>query len=336
MQRSILRPFGLLLLASGLLALDGCVDVRGKISPDVKLEIHRETALTYYESGDLDRAEDQALRGLAVDESDKTLQLILGWVNLQRGDSESLWKAEYVFEGMQDEEDFRVNLGLGETQERLGILHDQNGLAVERGDQLPTSRGSDGLEKDVKRLRGEAILRWNRAINEYKQVLRIEPEHVKGLNGLQRTWSLLGEYETSLGYTGQLIECLAFKLKETSSLLADPLDSLDVRAQARLRELVRDNRQLLLDTHLFAHSLELELDHPTRALAHLDEAIKLDASDVEVFSRRGQLRQRLGDPEGAIQDLSVFIGRSNLPFEDPDLQRAWQLRREAEAQIASR
>lgn len=311
-----------------LLALAACAGPE-RMDPETQLEIYRETANVYYVTGELERAESQALKGLELRRRDVPLRLMLGWIALRRDDTQSLLRAQKIFDEILDDDpkNTQAHLGIGEAQERLGVVSSRSADAIERGDRLPR-RGTPGQR--VLELRADANRYWRQAIGHYERTLAERRTSFKALNGLQRTWSLLGEWEKSLGYAEQLIALSRAESEDFQRLLAS--GRLSAQQEQELRTSEQRGRTLRIDTHMLAADLLVALERPDEAVAHLDAALELDPERVDALGRRGELRHRLGDHGGAIADIDAFLRLStSLPYEHPDVRKAYDLRAAAEA-----
>jgi tetratricopeptide (TPR) repeat protein len=98
------------------------------------VEMHTDLALGYYQLGDLDRAEQQVLKGLEIDADDEDLKLLLGWTLQRRGRTEDVLRAEQIFRRLPDD-DYRVVLGLAEALEQKGKAFDEAARSIRAGEQ---------------------------------------------------------------------------------------------------------------------------------------------------------------------------------------------------------
>ena len=288
--------------------------------------MHKEAALAYYENEQFLQAEDQALRGIDIDRDDDTLRLMLGWIHLRRGTTDSLYKARGVFSQFKGGDEPRADLGLGETLERLGRVHEETAVSIELGERFV--KGDP--EKAARERREEAREFYEQARESYARVLDAQPDNLKALNGMQRVHSLRGDYAESLAYAERLIEVASAERDALRTSLADPERLLTSRSEQNLREVARTTEDLLVETHFLAYSLELALSDREGALHHLDRTLELDPGRTEAWSRRAQLHFELGDFRAAIDDATEFVKRSPKPFDDPDIRRAWDIKHKSE------
>ena len=324
-------PYRLHWLALGLAVFgSGCFGNGPRIDRDVQFTIHQESALTYYETGDLDRAEDQALRGIAIKKKDTPLRLLLGWIQLRRGTTDALFKARGVFESMADEHDPRAELGLGETLERISIVNRETAASLENGERFIAK---DKLANRTAELRREARNLLRQATDAYGRVLERQPDDLKALNGMQRAFSLLDENETALEYSMRLIEVANSERDALRKHLSDPGRDLDDSQEQNLRELARSTESLLGETYLFASSINVRLKRYEKALEHLESASKIRPRQADLASRRAQVLYELGRYEQSIEDVMTFVRLSDKPFDHPDIRRAWDLKHRAESQL---
>ncbi len=61
--------------------------------------------------------------------------------------------------------------------------------------------------------------------------------------------------------------------------------------------------------------------------------VAVDPDVPEIHSRRAQLLYRLERYEEAIAAIDEYLRLSGLPFEDPDVQRAYRIRRDCESAL---
>jgi tetratricopeptide (TPR) repeat protein len=324
-HRSLPTSLGLgwLLVLSLLL---GCSSGK-KLTREEKLASRREFGEYYLQSGDWDRAEDQVLRGLEIDRNDEELRRMLGQIKLKRGDTESLMKARIVFEGFDTRKDPQAAVGLGESLERLGVVHRYTARSVEQGERIAPKNDAAA---EVERLNKEARKLWNQAIRSFEHALAINPEDLGALNGMQRTYALLGDFENAAMYSNRVIAMAEGELAALEETLTRPKGQPDAARDERLRMVARRTRKLLLDTYWLAYTIEVERRSPDIALQHLNRVIELTPGDEVAYSRRAQLNFELGRYQAAIDDATEFVKRSDKPYEDPDIRKAWELRYTAE------
>lgn len=321
------RPLGLLLGAAMLLAC-ACASGPKRVSPTTELEIYRDSANVFYRTEDLARAEAQASKGLEIERRDVPLRLMLGWISLRRGDTANLMRAEQIFrEVLEDAKDnTQARLGLGEALERLGVVSSQSADTIEAGDRLP--RRGTPLER-AEELRADALKKWREAMTHYESTLVQRGGSFKALNGLQRTASLLGNYAQSLEYGERLIALSEAEAEDFRRLIEQ--GSLQPGQELELRKSELRSRRLRVEAHLLASDLLMQLERPGDSIAHLDAAIEVDPRRVDALGRRAELRTQAGDFHGAIEDIDRLLAASTeLPYEHPDIRRAYDLRATAE------
>jgi tetratricopeptide (TPR) repeat protein len=293
--------------------------------PEQQLQMHREFALRYFDQGDLNRAEQQVDKGLEVEEDDHQLLLMKGWIRQRRGTATDLLVAERIFREIRDEEDFRVELGLGEALERKGVLYREASEAVASGERFTESPDPQARAEELAQQAEDA---WAEALECYQEALRIKPGEFQAMNGLQRVLALRGEYEESLRWAEELVSASRVEMDFWRERLRRP--ELSAAEEARLRELLSGSTDLQVATHMTAATLLVALGRPEEALRHLDGAAVLEPERAEIHSRRAQLLARLDRPEEAVLAIQEFLRTSELPYEHPDVQRAYDLMAECE------
>lgn len=316
------------LLASafaGLAFLSACSSTPGEPDPEQQLQMHREFALRYFDQGDLARAEQQVDKGLEIDEDDRQLLLMKGWIRQRRGTAQDLLIAEAVFRELDDDEDFRVELGLGEALERKGVLYREAAEAVRSGERFTESDDPEARADELLRTAADS---WSEALQCYADALALKPGEFQAMNGLQRVHALRGEYEESLRWAQDLLAGSKAEMEFWRERLRRP--ELSATEEDRLRNLLRGSTELQAATHLTAATLLVSLGRKDEAVIHLDGAAVLEPDRAEIQSRRAQLLAELGRPGDAALAVQAFLRHTQLPFEHPDVQRAYDLLSECE------
>lgn len=300
-----------------------------KMDPEKELSMRRELALRYYELDDLQRAEDQAQRGLALAPDDKQLQLLIGWIRQRRGRAEDVFYAEVVFRQLADTGDFRAWLGLGEALERKGVFFSEAAEGIESGELTTDALDPDRRAKEYTK---DARESWQEAITWYQKVLEKRDGEPQALNGLMRTEALLGNYRDSLRWCNRLIEQCNQEISIWTKQLARP--DLLAEEEAVLRALRKSTQDLVQECNLQAATLLLSIGQPQVALESLDSAISIDPDIAELYSRRAQVLIELGRWSDAIASLQDFLRLSSEPFEHPDIQKAYDLIAQCKSKLA--
>jgi len=149
--------------------------------------------------------------------------------------------------------------------------------------------------------------------------------------------ALRGDYEESLRWAEELLSASKVEMDFWRERLRRP--DLGAAEEDRLHELLSGSTELQVATHLTAATLLVSLDRTEDALGHLDSAAALRPDMPEIHSRRAQLLERLHRPAEAVLAIQEFLRATDLPFEHPDVKRAYDLlaqcQREAREQEAA-
>jgi len=321
-------------LALGLALLAGCRGVYEKhqeIDEDRQLEIYVTTATYLYEDGSLLRAQDQAVKALEIDPKNRPMRRMIGWIRLRQGKNEDVIIAEQFFRMLVREGDASTAtlLGLATATERLGFAYDAASKAYASGER--ESEDSRSAEDHARELARRARDLWNESLELFERTLSDGEGSTSAMNGLQRVHALLGQYDESLSWSDALLERSSAELETWSRMLtgAELTDSEERMFKTNAESAIR----LQVDTHLFAATILALLERWDDAVAHLDAAIGLQPDVAEMYSRRAQLRAHAGRCQQAIEDVDAFLRMSDKPFDHPDVQRAFDLRKECEAEL---
>ncbi len=313
-----------------LLALGACASEEAARRKNL-IELYTGNAESYYQLGEHQRAMGQAMKGLDLEPENEKLKLILGWSLLRQGRTDDVRHAERVFRSLPESKDFRAPLGLAQALERQGTAHDEAADLIEGGKRVTEARDPAAR---VSELRARSLSLWTESLDWYTRALKLQPGHVDTLNGLQRVESLLGHPEASLAWSEKLIEALTTDRAFWQQRVLRP--GVEQRQEDEFRRELRKITELEVLTRAHAARTLRDLGRAEAAVAHLDAALALSPGEAKLYGLRGQARSDLGQWDAAIQDLDRFIALSTAGFDDPDIQRAWELRRSCESAQSAR
>jgi tetratricopeptide (TPR) repeat protein len=331
-----MKPTLLLAPLAGLLA--GCMmnlshtrETEQEMSEEEQLELYTTSATYLYDDNSLQRAQGQAVKALELDPHNEAMRRMVGWIRLRFGTVEDLLIAQDFFEDLRRDGDDNqaTTLGLATTLERLGTAYDA------------TSRRTAALEPDPAMLedpqaaalehRAEAQNHWRQAVDLYQETLTDGEGSTTAMNGLQRTYALLGDYDRSLAWSGRLLDRSSEELEVWRRMLTQ------VDLSSSEEELFRENERIAQDlqteTHLFASTILNSQGRTQEAITHLDAVVESRPSLPQAYSLRAQLLVKHGVYDRALSDLDRFLALSDQPFEHPDVRRAFELRSHCDMQL---
>ncbi len=289
--------------------------------------IHRDSAFTYYRTGELDRAEDQIYRGLEIHEDDVELRVLLGQIMEARGTRDSILRGELVWRSLLADKDVRAPHGLAKMLERKGVLYDEAARGIASGARF--TEAADPAARSTE-LAAEARKLWKEAETLYLRAHKTKPDDRNVLNGLQRVSALLGKDEESLSWSNKVIAATDLELEDWRKLLMRP--ELSVREEDRLRQNVRQIERLQVQTLLQASSVAARLGRLDEAIASLQRVAELDPSMAEAHSRQAVLFERAGNCEAALHEIDEYLRLVDLDFDHPDVNAAYALKKRCEAE----
>jgi len=318
-----------------LLALAGCKHTYEKTveaTPEQKLDLYSTTATYLYEDGDLDKAQDQAVKALEIDPENRTMRRMIGWIRLRKDGHEDLILAERFFRDLVKDGDENENtlLGLAITCERLGKAYDEVARATRAGEREPPA-GRTG-EQHAEELETRARRYWKEGVEHCDVILATGEGNTNAMNALQRLEALRGNYEASLSWSARLLERTAEERVTWRRMLEE--EDLTEAEERVFRRNERAALDLENDTHIFAATLLFRLERYDEGLPHLDAVVAANPELAQAYSLRGQFRARSGQYQGAVEDLDRYLQLSEAPFEHPDIQKAFEIRAKAAKELA--
>ncbi len=312
-----------LALATLLVALGpaACGGPETRIDTEVQLQIHRESALRWYQMNELDRAEGQATKALELVPDDKQMKLMLGWIRLRRGRPEDVLIAERVFRDLATGDDYRAHLGLAAALERKGVSYRGAGERATRPER-------------ARELAEEARIAFEGSVAAYERTLELSRGNARALSGLQGVYSHLHAYDRALAYSERHAEVVERQRQFHRRQLAESPD-LSVGAEDRLRKLLEQDEAALVANYLHAAPMLLELDRHADAAARLDDVVAMRPDEATAWALRAQALYALERWGEALECVNAFLELSaELEFDHPDIQQALRIRRRCEAQLA--
>ena len=308
------------------LVLFACSSNKPEEDPEKLFELYRETAFYHWQNSDLDAAERQAMNALAIHPDDLSCNLFMGNIGLARGTTEELLAAEARFRGMEQQDDFRVDLGLAEALERLGLIYDESARAIAAGTR--TTQAPDPAAR-VAELEAMAEEAWGESVARYDEVLEQKQNEVGAIKGLARVYALQGEYERSLVWSNRLIDLVSIDLTYYRAQLERP--SLAEVDEQRLRVRMKNSVDLAERTYLLGASMLHELGRSETSLEYLERAGELAPETPDTWTRRAQVLMELDRYAEATVCIDQYLRLSPEDFDHPDVQAAYDLRAECEA-----
>ena len=306
---------------------------RKELTKEEKIDLYETTATYLYDDGALIRAQDQAVKVLELDPKNQSMRRMVGWIRLRLGSPEDVIIADQFFTKLRDEGDEHeaTTLGLAIAKERLGTAY--QGTAKEYADGTRNPMDVSDPAARAKELERTAIEYWTESVQLYESTLKDGEGSTRSKNGLQRVYALLGEYETSLHWSQEVLTDAELELAAWRRMLTG--GDLTEEEEERMRNNEAGATTLLTDTHLFAATLLNRLGRFAEASRHLDAVVDLDPGIPQVYSRRAQLRAMTGDWDLAIADIDHFLRLANdLPYGHPDVRRAFDLRADCENRLS--
>jgi tetratricopeptide (TPR) repeat protein len=312
-----MRPSLAFLAGGTLLAACASVDRR-------QLEIRRDAAKTYYDKGDLVRAEDRARQALQLEPGDLQSLAILGMTRLRAsrpGDLLALNDAIATFERAEacgGSRTFQVQLGHGMARAARAreLLRRAESMAP------PASApASSELAHSLEKLRSASRVDLEVAEDRLLAAHRSQPDYAEVLDELQALYSLRDEPERSLEW-GRKVVALAQAAREERKKIIDrtgrnaTVEDL-ARKDVRRYDIREANSRSLAGLMLY------RLGRPAEAATELDRVLAIDAERIDDYYNRAVCRQAVNDFAGARKDLQTFLRRSTLPASSPTVRDAW-------------
>jgi len=317
----MLTPKRLLTILALILAATACSSGPEERDPEELFTLYRESAFYYWQSKDFLRAESQARNALSIHPEDLSCNLYLGNIGLLRGTTKDLLGAEQRFRGMEQQDDYRVQLGLGEVLERLGVVYDEAAAAIESGQRVTEAPDPAARVAELHKMANDA---WVESAQHFHGVLDVKPNEVAAINGLQRVLALQGDLEGALVWTNRLLDLVEVDLSFYRTKLER--EGITAEEESDLRDRMNNSLGLAERTHLLGASMLHELGRNAVELEYLTKACEINPKTAETWSRRAQAEMSRKDYPAAMRSIDTFLRLSPEAFDSADVQHAYELR----------
>lgn len=329
-QSPLLAALAAALLGGALLASCQSSDEPPDLTDEQKLGYYFENALRYYNLRDLERAINQVQRGLEVDPDNERFLLMEAKIYQLRGKTADIARALEIYRKHPAQDDFRVQLGIGETNERLALIEDASADKIQSGELYTEAPDPEARAEELRR---SAKKRLEEAFEAYLESNDLARGEVATVNGLVRVTALLRREHESIEWARQLIDVLGESSRLRRIELEDP--NLTAGRERELLESVRANTNMVVEAHLHIANLYYMLGLKQEVVDELSRVVELDPARGEAYAQRAQVLYQLGRYQQASDSVQRFLELStDLTYDHPNIQEAYALQRRCRQALA--
>ncbi|MBC8329390.1 MAG: hypothetical protein ISR76_08140 [Planctomycetes bacterium] len=321
-----------------LLILSALVAACGGLTPEEKEQVadYRRRASQYYESGkpeDLGRAEQQAMRGLAMDPDNADLNHILGRTLLKWQDPRHVVASQkYLERAYELDPQYRTAYSLGECHLRLGELRVKRAVTLDLSAEELDPRESEAREELAARalkLRADAEEDLDEAARFLQIALESNPGNIFSLRLLANTYAHMGRSDDSLETIHRLIQELVESRRWKNERLA--MEALPLTEEQMLRDRLKEDLEMEMEARGLAAAIHKSQKRFRDSADMLTEVLKLDPGREREYFNRGMCLYWLGDLAAAHADMREFLRRTPLDFGADEVARALDIVSEFES-----
>ena len=281
-------------------------------------------AARYYELEDYTRAHQQAVRGLEIDPEDGVLNFILGRTLIKKGDLKSVAAAKKPLEIAHEVLDnHKTNYSLGEYHRRYAeFLEGKSTLLAVRAADLPEAdiQPRTELEARSNKMHATSQKHLKAALGYIATTLEAQPDWVFALQHQASIYALLHEDAKAFAAIQHLCSVLKKSRKHKNERLL--LQELPSAQENRLRQDLLLDIEWEIAARALAGSLHMDRKNWVGADAEFTKVLLLNPHRIPEYYNRGLCRQYLGRYALASADMQVFLGRTPLGLESPEVDRA--------------
>lgn len=285
---------------------------------------YRQRAAQYYDVNDLNRAEQQARRGLEIDPENAELRHLLGRTLLKKGDPTSVQLAGLELAMAHDlEPDFRTAYSYGEYHLRHGELLLGSALVLEQKRADVDASETDvraSMQADIDTRRDKAERHLEDALALIDDALAERPDWVEALQHKASILAHTGRDQESLAAINRLTEVLRRSRHSKNDRLMT--EQFSVQEEDFWRDSLIRDIAWEVEARGLAASILMNDERWAEAEEELTEILKLAPARAPEYYNRGLARYRQGKLAAAADDMRRFLGKTTLPREAPQIERA--------------
>lgn len=290
---------------------------------------YRQRAAQYYDVNDLNRAEQQARRGLEIAPSDGELRHILGRTLLKKGDPTSVQLAGLELqEAHGSEADFKTAYSLGEYHLRHAELLLGSALVLgQKRDQLPKRPEDDAARAsmlvDIETRREKAEGHLSKALVLMNDALNGRPEWVEALQHKASILAHQDRDQESLAALEDLCDILHESRRFKNNTLATR--QMTVANERFVRESLMRDIAWEVEARGLAAGILMNSKDWAASEVQLTEILKLAPERSNEYFNRGLARYFQGNLPLAASDMRTFLGKTNRSQESTQVIRALEI-----------
>lgn len=287
---------------------------------------YRQRAAQYYDVNDLNRAEQQARRGLEVAPEDPELLHILGRTLLKKGDPTSVQLAGLELEEAHSRSsDFKTAYSLGEYHLRHAELLLGSAVVLEqkREELDADDPARAGMTSDIEGRRLKASGHLEDAARLIDQALAGRPEWVEALQHKASILAHQKKDKESLAAIDELCDILQrSRLYKNNQLRTR---QLSVANEAFVRDSLMRDMAWEIEARGLAAGILMNAAAWGAAEEQLTEILKLAPERANEYYNRGLARYYRGALPEAAADMRTFLGKTGLSRDAPQVERALEI-----------
>ena len=343
-----LRPAGracaLATLLAGATLLGGCqsdgLGLPGEEEAkdkETRLEYYETAALTYYDGGSYDRAEQMAERWLKESPGDKKALRVLARSKLNQGTPTKLREAERILVKLVDLDwthptrgniRWEVQSDLAQVYTDLADLYHREIVELEGELRGGMAADPNGTEARLAKQRGQRDSLLGNAMNLWQQVLAANPNNPYALSAMAKGHLQMGNDDAGLYYAEQYL-----RLSESSQAgwrrqmenyekIAQKQDTtLDTQQREFFVSRIQGAREKTKAMHLLVGSVHMRRQDYARAVEHYTAVIRMDPGIPAAYIERAQAYAAMGQFSLALDDIEQY-----LEMTDPQVHRVERLK----------
>jgi tetratricopeptide (TPR) repeat protein len=324
-----MRPFKPSLVLAVCTVLAACSSGPTEEEIAVRIDDLRQRSAQYFNSGSYPQAYQQAMLGMEfTEEDDGELNLLAGHALMMMRNLNDVAASQSYLEVAQELlDDYRADLILGEFHQRYGSMLHAHALRQRRSIADYPSNNNEQREKE-EQLNTERFVKaqehFNQAIELFVIALSQSPDDLHALQLISQSYALTKNYGPARKHLEHALDILIESRQYKNRILATDV-KIDLSQETRLRsELLLDiNKEVAI--RMLLAGIDNKENATSAELRQYSTILGLQPENLDALYGRGLCHYALGNFALASSDLELFLGNTALPFDHPQVQRAFEI-----------
>jgi tetratricopeptide (TPR) repeat protein len=295
----------------------------------VQVEDFRQRSAQYFNAGSFGQAYQQARLGLELTPADDgELNLLAGHALMMMRNLRDVAKSEkYLLRAQEALETYRADLVLGEYHLRYGAMLNAHARRQLKLAKELSTLDEDQLQEEVETNEERievAEQHFRDATQLFLTALEQSPNDLHALQLIGQSCAYLNDHATARTHLEHAIEIFTESRQYKNRILATDT-KINLRQETLLRAEMLKDINAEVSIRILLAGLDKINNDTSAEIEQYSTILALSPNNLNINFARGLCYYKTGNIALAIADLEHFISNTDLPFEHPQVRRAFEI-----------